>query len=225
MGHELYRALGYTFNDEKLLKLALTHRSSNDENNERLEFFGDSVVNFVISEAVFNRFPQAQEGDLSRWRASLVNRDTLGELGRQFDLGRYLILGQGELRSGGNQRLSIISCCMEAVIGAIYFDSDLETVRKCILRWYEPILNAIPAGGSIKDPKTQLQELLQGRKLSLPTYAVESIGGEVHQQIFVVNCFVRSLQATTTGRGASRRRAEQNAAELMLEKIKNNATK
>jgi len=218
MSEELCRKLGYSFKNPHLLKVALTHRSSSDENNERLEFFGDSVVNFIVGEALFYQFPYANEGDLSRWRATLINRETLGILGKQFELGRYLHLGMGEMRSGGQERTSIISCTMEAVIGAIYLDGGFEAARECILRWYEPLLTSLTHASDHKDPKTQLQEYLQKRRLPLPIYEVESIEGEAHQQMFVVSCTVQDKKITAEG--TSRRRAEQAAAEGMLEVMK-----
>src|SRR3990167_1951000 len=138
MSEELSRKLGYNFNDAQLLTMALTHRSMNENNNERLEFLGDSIVNFVIAEALYQQFPHAQEGHLSRFRATLINRETLGALGRQFELGNYLHLGMGELKSGGAERSSILSCAMEAIIGAIYLDGGFSAVREALLRWYQP---------------------------------------------------------------------------------------
>ncbi len=221
MSDELSRKLGYDFKDAHFLKVALTHRSiSNEENNERLEFLGDSIVNFIIAEALFLQFPRAQEGDLSRWRATLINRDTLGVLARGFDLGRYTFLGQGELRSGGGERLSILSCTMEAVIGAIYLDGGFAAIRACLLRWYEPLLSSLTSAASHKDPKTQLQEFLQARHLNLPMYVVEKVQGEAHQQTFLVRCEVLGIHETAMGQGTSRRRAEQDAALTMLGKIK-----
>lgn len=220
MSDELSRKLGYRFNNPDLLKIALTHRSSGDENNERLEFLGDSIVNFVIAEALYHQFPNAQEGDLSRWRATLINRDTLGYLARDFDMGRYTHLGQGELKSGGGERLSILSCTMEAVIGAVYLDGGFDAVRACILRWYDHLLKAITTTKSHKDPKTQLQEFLQAKHLSLPTYTVEDVQGEAHQQLFVVRCEVDGINEKAVGNGTSRRRAEQDAALIMLGIIK-----
>lgn len=221
MSEELCKKLGYQFRDPKLLKIALTHRSSEDNNNERLEFLGDSIVNFIIAEALYKQFPKAQEGDLSRWRATLINRDALGELARQFQLGRYLFLGPGELKSGGGERLSILSCAMEAVIGAIYLDDGFSVAQECVLRWYAPLLQSLSFSASHKDPKTQLQEYLQSRKLTLPTYAVESVEGESHQQMFLVSCVVEGISQKIVGKGTSRRRAEQTAAEIMLGIIKN----
>ncbi len=218
MNDELCRKLGYQFKDSHLLRIALTHRSSSDENNERFEFLGDSIVNFVMAEVLFHQFPQANEGDLSRWRATLVNRETLATIGKQFELGRYLHLGLGELKSGGHDRASIVSCAMEAIIGAIYLDSHFESARECILRWYQPLLLSLTSAASHKDPKTQLQEYLQSQHLPLPLYEVESIEGEAHQQVFVISCHVQHQK--TLGKGTSRRRAEQAAAETMLGVIK-----
>ena len=216
MSEELCRKLGYQFSNPKLLRVALTHRSSDDVNNERLEFLGDSIVNFIIAEALYQQFPRAQEGDLSRWRASLINRDALGNLARGFDLGRFLFLGPGELKSGGGDRQSILSCAMEAIIGAIYLDAGFAVVRECVLKWYQPILHSLTAAATHKDPKTQLQEHLQGLRLPLPIYVVESVEGESHQQTFVVSCSVEGVAEKVLGKGTSRRRAEQEAAENML---------
>lgn len=219
MSEELCRKLGYQFSDKKILKIALTHRSSDDQNNERLEFLGDSIVNFVIAEALYQQFPRAQEGDLSRLRASLINRDTLGNLARRFEMGRYLYLGPGELKTGGGERLSILSCAIEAIIGAIYLDGGFAITRECILKWYEPLLQSLTVATSHKDPKTKLQEYLQGLHMPLPIYTVELVEGESHQQMFTVSCNVESISQKVIGKGTSRRRAEQEAAEIMLGKI------
>lgn len=220
MNDELCRKLGYQFNDIKLLEQALTHRSCGDYNNERLEFLGDAVVNFVIGAELFERYPRANEGELSRWRATLVNRETLGKIARQFDLGRYLRLGPGELKSGGSGRLSILSCTMEAVIGGIYLDSDFNTTRACILHWYSSLLQSLTGAESHKDPKSLLQEFLQAKRMMLPIYVVEEIEGEAHQQVFVVSCQIEGVKHKASGKGTSRRRAEQDAAQNMLEMIK-----
>ncbi len=220
MSDELSRILGYQFNNPALLKLALTHRSSPDANNERLEYLGDSIVNFVIAEALYHQFPRAQEGDLSRWRATLINRDTLGEMARLFNLGRYMFLGPGELKSGGSDRLSIISCAMESIVGAVYLDGGFEKIKSCLLRWYEPWLTALTSTTNFKDPKTMLQEILQSRHMHLPLYKVDSVEGETHQQVFTVSCEIDGFSQITKGSGSSRRKAEQDAAEAMLEKIK-----
>jgi ribonuclease-3 len=220
MSDELSRKLNYPFKDKNLLKTALTHRSFGEQNNERLEFLGDSIVNFIIAEVLFHRFPASQEGELSRWRATLINRETLAIMARDFDLGNYLQLGPGELKSGGSQRESILSCAMEAIIGAIYMDSNFETARKCILGWYEPLLQSLTSAASHKDPKTILQEHLQGLRKALPVYTVESVEGEAHQQVFVVSCQITGVTKKAIGRGTSRRRAEQDAAEQMIGIIK-----
>jgi ribonuclease-3 len=221
MSEELCRKLNYQFNDSKLLKLALTHRSFAESNNERLEFLGDAIVNFIIAEVLFHKFPTSQEGELSRWRATLINRETLADLARGFDLGAHLFLGPGELKSGGHQRESILSCAMEAIIGAVYLDTGFEAVRGCICNWYEPLLQSLTSAASHKDPKTILQEFLQSLRKPLPIYAVESVEGEAHQQIFVISCQVTGINKKALGKGTSRRRAEQDAAEQMLEIIKN----
>ena len=221
MSDELCAKLNYSFNDTDYLTVALTHRSKGGEHNERLEFLGDSVVNFVIAELLYQQFPKATEGDLSRFRATLVNRDALADIARQFDLGKYIFLGPGELRSGGHERQSILSCAMEAVIGAVYLDGGYQVARDCIAEWYEDMLSTLSdASASHKDPKTLLQEYLQSQRLALPVYIVESIDGRAHQQQFTMRCSIAGLTQTTIGKGTSRRRAEQDAAQAMLEVLK-----
>jgi ribonuclease-3 len=220
MNDDLSQKLNYEFQQPKLLKIALTHRSKGGEHNERLEFLGDAVVNFVIAEILYHQFPKATEGELSRWRASLVNRDALADLAKEFELGRYLLLGPGELRSGGHKRQSILSCAMEAIIGAVYLDGGFDAARDKIAEWYEPLLQSLSTAASHKDPKTLLQEYLQSRRLPLPFYKVETITGEAHQQQFMVSCQVEGIQEKTWGKGTSRRRAEQDAALAMLEVVK-----
>ncbi len=214
----LYQRLGHEFHNPTLLEAALTHRSVRGNNNERLEFLGDSIVNFLIAEALFRRFPHAREGELSRLRAELVKGDTLAELAQEFTLGEYLRLGAGELKSGGFGRKSILADAMEAVIAAIYLDAGMDACRERIVGWYQVRLNAIlhDATGH-KDPKTRLQEYLQARKLGLPIYTVLSISGEAHQQVFHVVCKVPGLEAfTAEGSGPSRRSSEQTAAQKLL---------
>ncbi|RDI42696.1 ribonuclease III [Aquicella lusitana] len=220
MSDELTSKLNYVFQQPKLLKVALTHRSKGGDHNERLEFLGDAVVNFVIAEILYHQFPKATEGELSRWRATLVNRDTLAELAKEFELGRYLFLGPGELRSGGSERQSILSCAMEAIIGAVYLDGGFDAARACIMAWYEPWLQSLSTAASHKDPKTLLQEYLQSRRMPLPVYTVEAIEGEAHQQRFTVSCQVEGVEQKTRGKGTSRRRAEQDAALAMLGVLK-----
>ncbi len=219
--YKLEAKLGYQFNDAELLTLALTHRSASSKHNERLEFLGDSILSFVIADELYRRFPKINEGDMSRMRATLVRGNTLAELGREFDLGDYLKLGPGELKSGGFRRDSILADAVEAIIGGIYLDSDIEKVREIILSWYLVRLEAIKPGVSQKDPKTRLQEFLQGKRSPLPVYEVTLIKGEAHNQEFTVSCDVAGIATPVIGKGTSRRKAEQAAAETALELLNN----
>ena len=214
----LSNKLGYTFHDLNILQLALSHRSIGKNNNERLEFLGDSVIGYVMAEELYQRFNNENEGNLSRYRSLLVKGDTLADIARQFDVGQYLKLGGGELKSGGFRRASILADAMEAIIGAITLDSDIEQARTCILSWYKERLDNIKSL-DLKDPKTRLQEYLQAQKLDLPQYKVISINGKEHAQIFQIDCHVKELGLSITSEGNSRRAAEQKSAELMLEKI------
>jgi len=218
---KLERKIGYQFNDADLIHLALTHRSAAGKHNERLEFLGDSILSFVIADDLYHRFPKVNEGDMSRMRATLVRGHTLAELGREFELGDYLKLGPGELKSGGFRRDSILADAVEAIIGAVYLDSDTEVVRGIILSWYKSRLDAIQPGVSQKDPKTRLQEFLQGRRNPLPVYTVTNIKGEAHNQEFTVECEVAGVDKPVIGKGTSRRKAEQAAAETALEQLSN----
>ncbi len=218
---KLEKKVGYQFNDAELINLALTHRSAHGKHNERLEFLGDSILSFVIADDLYHRFPKINEGDMSRMRATLVRGHTLAELGREFELGDYLKLGPGELKSGGFRRDSILADAVEAIIGAIYLDSDIEVVRGIVLSWYKTRLDAIQPGVSQKDPKTRLQEFLQGRRKPLPAYTVTNIKGEAHNQEFTVSCEVAGIGTPVIGKGTSRRKAEQAAAELALEQLTN----
>jgi ribonuclease-3 len=211
----LEKRIGYTFKNFTLLKQALTHRSALGEHNERLEFLGDSILSFAISTDLYLRFPKVNEGDLSRMRATLVCGKMLAEIGREFQLGDGLILGPGELKSGGYRRDSIIADGVEAIIGAIFLDSDIDTVKALILKWFASRLNTIQPGISQKDPKTRLQEHLQSRKKALPVYEVIEIKGEAHNQRFTMSCSIEGLNPVQ-GQGTSRRKAEQSAAEKML---------
>ncbi len=212
----LQKQLGYRFKDDGLLELALTHRSFGGQNNERIEFLGDSILNFVIAEALFQQFPQAKEGQLSRLRARLVKGVTLAEIAREFSLGDYLRLGSGELKSGGFRRESILADALESVIGAIYLDGGFASCRERILKWYADRLAVLSLKDTLKDPKTKLQEYLQSRQLALPRYDVTAIDGEAHAQTFHVRCVVEALTEATCGTGTSRRFAEQQAAQLAL---------
>lgn len=213
------RRIGHSFGDIVLLELAMTHRSYGGQNNERLEFLGDSIVNFVIAEALYQRFPEAREGQLSRLRARLVRGQTLAELAREMAFGECLRLGSGEMKSGGHRRESILADAVEAVIGAIYLDAGMETARARVLAWYAERLEAIDLQDTQKDPKTRLQEFLQSRQVPLPRYEVVSVEGEAHDQTFTVECHVELLEAHTLGTGSSRRHAEQQAAETALAQL------
>lgn len=216
---KLQREIGYQFSSAALLELALTHRSANGTHNERLEFLGDSILSFVIAEDLYHRFPKVDEGDMSRMRATLVRGNTLAQIGREFSLGEVMRLGPGELKSGGFRRDSILADAVEALIGAIFLDSDINRVRDIILQWYQQRLETIEPGVSQKDPKTRLQELLQGKRKPLPSYTVMKVKGEAHNQEFTVECQISGLERSVIGKGSSRRKAEQAAAELALQKL------
>ncbi len=217
MSQDLCKKIAYTFNQPQWLQLALTHRSFAAENNERLEFLGDAIVGTIVAEKLLQQFPTATEGDLTRFRASLVNRETLGKLAQHFDLGQYLRFGSSEKKTGAG-RISILSCALEALIGAIYLDSDFLRTREVVLGWYQPLFAALTDPRSHKDPKTQLQEYLQAKHASLPSYTITEMSGKSHQQMFTVTCTVGAHKVTATG--SSRRHAEQAAASKMLEKVK-----
>lgn len=212
----LQRKIGYTFNDITLLTLALTHRSFSGRNNERLEFLGDAILNFAAGEALFQRFPQAKEGQLSRLRSRLVKGETLAVLARGFGLGEYLRLGSGELKSGGFRRDSILADTTEAIIGAIYLDAGMDIARERVLAWLEQHFSELTLVDTNKDPKTRLQEFLQSRGADLPLYEVIDIQGEPHCRSFFVECQVNLLNEKTQGQGVSRRIAEQVAASKAL---------
>ncbi|CAH0990414.1 Ribonuclease 3 [Sinobacterium norvegicum] len=214
---QLERRLGHQFEDKSLMELALTHRSCGNTNNERLEFLGDSLLGVFIAEALFLRFPEAKEGQLSRLRSSLVKGETLAKIAREFDIGDCLNLGSGELKSGGFRRESILADSVEALIGAIYLDSDMATCKEHVLRWYAERLQQTSLERSGKDAKTLLQELLQSRKHALPVYQMKDVTGEAHEQTFSICCQHKLLKQPTIGVGSSRRQAEQQAAQLALE--------
>ncbi len=215
----LAHALGHSFQRQDLLEQGLTHRSAGPVNNERLEFLGDALIGFIIAEALWERFPEANEGTLSRMRASLVKRESLAALARGLRLGDYLRLGGGELRTGGHARDSILADALEAVLGAVYRDAGFGTARAVVMDLFADRLDETSATRSGKDPKTRLQEWLQSRRRPLPDYLVLSIGGDQHDQIFHVACVLADADVRTQGEGSSRRRAEQAAAQAMLEQI------
>ncbi|MCW5196494.1 ribonuclease III [Buchnera aphidicola (Pemphigus obesinymphae)] len=215
----LQQTLGYTFVQKELLTQALTHRSANSNHNERLEFLGDSILSFVIANALYHHFPYVNEGDMSRMRATLVRGNTLAEIASEFDLGDYLQLGQGELKSGGFRRESILANTVEALIGSIFLDSNIDIVAELILKWYAKRLKKISPGDTQKDPKTRLQEYLQAKHLPLPTYLVEQVYGEAHNQVFTIHCEISGITERSVGIGPSRRKAEQDAALNALTKL------
>jgi ribonuclease-3 len=211
--------LGYLFRDTGLLDNALTHRSRGNRNNERLEFLGDAVLGLCISELLYERFPDVEEGDLSRLRASLVNRETLADIAATLELGELLRLGSGELKSGGFRRRSILADALEAVLGAIYLDGGFDAAGQVIKHLFAERLDKLPPPESLKDAKTRLQEILQGRGHALPEYSVESVSGRDHEQVFHVRCQLPALDLEASGSGGSRRKAEQAAASALLEKL------
>lgn len=216
----LERALGHVFADRALLELALTHRSiSGSRNNERLEFLGDSVLGYVIAAELYNRFPRASEGELTRARARLVNEAALARIAQTLALGNHVRLGPGELKSGGHRRSSILADCLEALIGAIHLDRDLPAAARCLLVWYAPLLDELRIEAVTKDPKTLLQEYLQGRGLALPRYEVLEISGKAHVQKFRVSCTAEGLDGVIEAWGDSRRVAEQIAAAAALQQL------
>lgn len=215
----LQRAIGHEFSDGDLLTLALTHRSAGNRNNERLEFLGDSVVNHIVAEYLFQHFPESSEGEMSRMRAALVRGDTLAEVARELQIGEHLVLGSGERKSGGHRRSSILADALEALAGAILRDSDFDTCRRCVLEWFGPRLAAASAKGRGKDPKTRLQEFLQAQRKPLPEYELLEVAGQDHDQHFLVACRLSRPSLVVEGTGSSRRKAEQDAARAALERL------
>lgn len=216
---KLCRKIEYTFTNEQLLLEALTHRSVGSVNNERLEFLGDSVLNFVVAEELFYLLPNASEGDLSRLRASVVKKESLVEIAKTLQLGDYITLGSGELKSGGFRRESILADAVEAIMGAVLRDAGFETCKSLILRLCKVKIEQTVIEGPEKDAKTKLQEYLQSRRYRLPEYIVTDIQGKAHQQTFSVECVIKELKMLTNGNGRSRRIAEQEAAQKAIEKI------
>lgn len=215
----LCKKLGLQFNQPEWFVLALTHRSMGAKNNERLEFLGDSILGFVIAEALFEKFPAASEGVLSRLRASLVNQESLAELAVKHNIGDYLVLGSGELKSGGYRRASILSDALEAIMGAIVKDQGKKSSKTWILELFAERLQALSLDNWEKDPKTRLQELLQARQMDVPKYTLVSQKGLPHEQTFNVKCSTSLSEKTFIGTGVSRKKAEQHAAELMLAQL------
>ncbi|QGM21916.1 ribonuclease III [Spiribacter sp. 2438] len=215
----LEEGIGWTFGESDLLRQALTHRSASGPNNERLEFLGDAVLNFVIADEIYRRRPDLREGELSRLRAALVNKNALAAIARDTGLGGHIVLGSGELKSGGRRRDSILADALEALIGAVYLDGGFEAGRDLVLRLYTDHLDRLPEMEAHKDAKTRLQEYLQARGLELPAYAVEEVSGRAHEQVFHVVCTSEALQQAGEGRAGSRRQAEQEAAADLLRRL------
>jgi len=213
------RTLGCRVGNEALLAEALTHRSAQGDNNERLEYLGDAVLSFIVAEMLFHAHRSATEGELSRYRASLVSGETLGAIALDLGLGEHIRLGEGELKSGGFRRASILADALEAVIGAVYLDLGIDAARDAVQRLLADRFLTLPSAAELKDPKTRLQERLQGSGIPLPTYEVAEVSGEPHAQRFVVRCRVESLGLLAEAEGTSRRRAEQEAASRVLERL------
>lgn len=216
----IQREIGYRFSRPVLLEQALTHRSHGVPNNERLEFLGDGVLNCVVAAELFERFPDLPEGDLSRLRVRLVRQETLHQIAQRLVLGEHLRLGEGELRSGGAERPSILADAFEALIGAIFLDGGFGAAREAVQRLCAPLLAELDPRALDKDPKTLLQELLQARRIALPVYTVLATRGAAHSQHFEVECAIPQLSVRTTGSGSSRRIAEQEAARRAFEQIR-----
>lgn len=216
----LQEQLGHRFQDPRLLEQALTHRSHSTPHNERLEFLGDGVLNCIVAAELYARFPDLKEGELSRLRASLVREERLHEIAARLALGDFLRLGEGELKSGGFRRPSILADGLEALIGAVFLDGGFESARESVLRVYRPLLESAGPAAVGKDPKTQLQEWLQSRRYALPRYSVVATRGAAHEQRFDVECLIRELDLRTVGTGTSRRLAEQEAARAAYDQLR-----
>lgn len=216
---QLQKILPNDVTDDPLYKEALTHRSLGKRNNERLEFLGDGVLNMVIADALFRALPEENEGILSRLRAGLVNKETLAELAHELDLGSLIKLGPGELKSGGFRRDSILADAMESIIGAVYILKGFDSARSYILDIYAYRLANLPGFDELKDPKSRLQEYLQGKSFELPDYELIEVTGKAHDQHFTVKCFIKALDLSEVGKGSSRKKAEQEAASKVLVRL------
>jgi len=221
----LSRQLGHDFAQPRLLQQALTHRSYAPEHYERLEFLGDSVLGCVIAKYLYGNSPQLSEGELSRLRSNLVKEGTLAKLAQQLELGKHLKLGEGERKSGGFRRPSILADAMEALFGAIFLDGGFDAAERAVLNLYIPYLQSVDVQTLGKDAKTLLQEYLQGKRIPLPVYSVVATQGEAHAQSFEVECAIAKLGILTRGSGTSRRNAEQNAAQAAYQMIKDSPGK
>jgi len=216
---QLQKRLGYQFIDPDLLILALSHRSVAAENNERLEFLGDSILGLVVTDFLYREFPQAREGDLSRMRSHIVRGESLAEVAKQLALGPDLLLGSGEMKSGGHRRDSILGDTVEALIGAVYLDRGIEASREIVTAWFKSFFDSALQAQPVKDAKTALQEWLQHGNKPLPDYQLVSTGGEAHSRLFTVSCKIAAVETAMTATASSRRRAEQMVAEQLLEEV------
>jgi ribonuclease-3 len=216
---QLQKRLGYQFIDPDLLILALSHRSVAAENNERLEFLGDSILGLVVTDFLYREFPQAREGDLSRMRSHIVRGESLAEVAKQLALGPDLLLGSGEMKSGGHRRDSILGDTVEALIGAVYLDRGIEAAREIVTAWFKSFFDSALQAQPVKDAKTALQEWLQHGNKPLPDYQLVSTGGEAHSRLFTVSCKIAAVETAMTATASSRRRAEQMVAEQLLEEV------
>jgi ribonuclease III len=217
------RRLAYSFEDQALLQQALTHRSASRNNYERLEFLGDSYLSFTIAARLYEQCPHYDEGELSRARASLVNRDTLAEIARELNIDQQIILGEGERRTGGAQRSAVLADVLEAIIGGILLDGGHAAARKVVLTLFDSRISDLPLPDQLKDSKTRLQEWLQGRGRGRPVYSVESMSGKDHERVFNVRCALADADRQCMGEGRSRRSAEQSAAAAMLRDLTSGA--
>ena len=216
---QLQKRLGYQFIDPDLLILALSHRSVAAENNERLEFLGDSILGLVVTDFLYREFPQAREGDLSRMRSHIVRGESLAEVAKQLALGPDLLLGSGEMKSGGHRRDSILGDTVEALIGAVYLDRGIEAAREIVTAWFKSFFDSALQAQPVKDAKTALQEWLQHGNKPFPDYQLVSTGGEAHSRLFTVSCKIAAVETAMTATASSRRRAEQMVAEQLLEEV------
>lgn len=216
---KLTRKLGYVFRQPELLERALTHRSYGARNNERMEFLGDAILGYLVSTELYRQFPDASEGQLSRLRASLVKGETLAAIATEVELGDYLNLGSGELKSGGHRRRSILADAFEAIIGAVYLDSGIDSASELVQAFFRDRIARLDPRTLKKDPKTRLQEFLQARGDNLPEYQVVATRGKAHEQLFKVECRIAGMVEPVMGEGSSRRKAEQAAAEKMLQTL------
>lgn len=217
--HGGHQGWGHRFSDDSLLQQALTHRSANPRHNERLEFLGDALVNLFVAQALYERWPKADEGALTRARADLVRESSLAAIARELDLGEHLQLGPGEMKSGGHRRDSILADTLEALVAAIHLDAGFDACRAAVLPWFLPRIEALPAGKVGKDAKTRLQEWLQARQAELPEYTLIGSSGDDHDRVFQIRCSIQTPALSADGSGSSRRIAEQQAAERLLQQL------